>query len=423
MVVIPAARDTDVEDVTWALQTAEALWRRDERVDAIVWLRRAAQAAGEANDDDRALFLARHAAELSEWLAHNQGEAPPTPSDAPTAVTESSKSSLGPLDELLANLPSPSVPAAGALPSFAIESDEPPRVVSPIPQMPSEPPTAEQAHAGLLDQWSEPPPDGAPRAVRPARVPAPAVHAAPTQKIELPVKSERFEEEEVVTSANFVSAQAAPSAEDVALEGMNMAAALKAVRDSQRAPHLPQPVHDEGEEETAKPPPVAPSIPKAPPVPPRAKPPLPKPPLPRAAPPKPPWPSAAKPPLPKPAPPPTPQVEEPAPPTPQVEEPPPPAAQRFEEAEPPTPVAPRVAQDGALNLDDVEAFADLPDDARAEFARAATLTTLAKDEEVSGFALAYVIDGEVDVAATIVDAPAERLRGGAVLRTRGTVGE
>ena len=45
---IPPARDTDAEDVVWALQTAEALWKRNERGDAIVWLRRAAQAAGEA---------------------------------------------------------------------------------------------------------------------------------------------------------------------------------------------------------------------------------------------------------------------------------------------------------------------------------------------------------------------------------------
>src|ERR1700689_3341967 len=66
---IPPASDTDVEDVVWALQTAEALWKRNERGDAIVWLRRAAQAAGETNDDDRALVLARGAAELTEWLA------------------------------------------------------------------------------------------------------------------------------------------------------------------------------------------------------------------------------------------------------------------------------------------------------------------------------------------------------------------
>src|SRR5271170_5500152 len=66
---IPPARDTDAEDVVWALQTSEALWKRNERGDAIVWLRRAAQAAGETNDDDRALALARGAAELTEWLA------------------------------------------------------------------------------------------------------------------------------------------------------------------------------------------------------------------------------------------------------------------------------------------------------------------------------------------------------------------
>ncbi len=56
---IPPAVDSDVEDVVWALQTAASLWKRNERVDAIVWLRRAAQAAGDAQHDDRALELAR----------------------------------------------------------------------------------------------------------------------------------------------------------------------------------------------------------------------------------------------------------------------------------------------------------------------------------------------------------------------------
>ena len=92
MVGIPSVLETDAEDVAWALQTAEALWKRNERVDAIVWLRRAAQAAGEAEDDDRALTLARGAAELAEWLAQNPPPAaphsvPPRPvSNAPTAA-------------------------------------------------------------------------------------------------------------------------------------------------------------------------------------------------------------------------------------------------------------------------------------------------------------------------------------------------
>src|SRR5215472_19246630 len=83
MVGIPPALDTDAEDVAWALQTAEALWKRNERGDALVWLRRAAQAAGEANDDDRALALARGAAELTEWIAQTPAAdaqlEPPTP--------------------------------------------------------------------------------------------------------------------------------------------------------------------------------------------------------------------------------------------------------------------------------------------------------------------------------------------------------
>src|SRR5208282_3482074 len=83
MVAIPPALAEDNEDVAWALQTADALWKRNERVDAIVWLRRAAQAAGDAQNDDRALALAREAAELAEWLGQNSAAArasrPPPP--------------------------------------------------------------------------------------------------------------------------------------------------------------------------------------------------------------------------------------------------------------------------------------------------------------------------------------------------------
>ncbi|MBX3210343.1 MAG: hypothetical protein KF764_35250, partial [Labilithrix sp.] len=97
-------------------------------------------------------------------------------------------------------------------------------------------------------------------------------------------------------------------------------------------------------------------------------------------------------------------------------------------AEPPAEAAPaaeaqREPTDGALDLDDVEAFADLPDDARTAFAAAATIHSLAEGEEIGTFALAYVISGSFDVAATVVDAPAVRLVDGAVLRARGTTDE
>jgi hypothetical protein len=87
---------------------------------------------------------------------------------------------------------------------------------------------------------------------------------------------------------------------------------------------------------------------------------------------------------------------------------------------PPPPLPPPIPAT-ALDLSRVEAFADLPDDARVAFAHAATLAELGRDEEVSGFALALVLEGTVDVAATIIDAPARRLGAGAVMRARGTI--
>ena len=86
-------------------------------------------------------------------------------------------------------------------------------------------------------------------------------------------------------------------------------------------------------------------------------------------------------------------------------------------APPPGPAPPT----GGVDLSQVESLSDLPDDAREEFAKAATVHQLARDEEVSGFALAVVLDGTVHLAATIVDAPARLLQAGTVMRSRGTI--
>jgi hypothetical protein len=74
-----------------------------------------------------------------------------------------------------------------------------------------------------------------------------------------------------------------------------------------------------------------------------------------------------------------------------------------------------------VDLSNVDSLSDLPDDARDAFAKAATVHELARDEEIAGFALALVLEGAVDVSATIVDAAAHRLSAGAVLRARGTI--
>ncbi len=86
------------------------------------------------------------------------------------------------------------------------------------------------------------------------------------------------------------------------------------------------------------------------------------------------------------------------------------------------PVSVRGASDApSLDLSAVDALADLPDDARDAFARRARVRDLAKHDEVSDFALALVLEGRVEVAATLVDSPATRLSPGAVLRARGTI--
>ncbi|MGH7435004.1 MAG: hypothetical protein ACRENE_04955, partial [Polyangiaceae bacterium] len=236
MAGIPQVRDSDVEDVIWALQTADALWKRGERADAVVWLRRAAQSAGEAEDDDRALALAREAAELAEWVASQ--DAHPTlgtprsapPPSAPTAgeaVDEFLRSS----GSLAGGAPAPPVPASGGAPAapegvgsmeaempvdVALESLVPRPVPTPVvtpaeveapPEAPPEPPrrrtppppkpqvapssvrfpasesgsgpkiqrvpSAAEVHAGILDPWAE---AEAPK--RAAALP-PEPHAAP----------------------------------------------------------------------------------------------------------------------------------------------------------------------------------------------------------------------------------------------------
>src|SRR5512143_2787266 len=62
---IPQVREDDPEDVSWALSTAATQYARGDRVEALKWLRRAAEAASEAEKDMRALELAKAAAELT----------------------------------------------------------------------------------------------------------------------------------------------------------------------------------------------------------------------------------------------------------------------------------------------------------------------------------------------------------------------
>ena len=151
---IPAPAKDDHEDVSWALSTAQTTWGRGEHADALKWLRRAAEAASEAEDDDRALTLAKAAAEIASSLASARsqpakrasvtstpsgppprptGSAPPNPSatvSRPPPLPE--KNSRPPPPRK--SVPAPPMPAARAAPPARKSNPANPK--APIPPVP-----------------------------------------------------------------------------------------------------------------------------------------------------------------------------------------------------------------------------------------------------------------------------------------------
>ncbi len=528
----PPALPSDLEDVAWALETAEALWKRGERVDAVVWVRRAAQAAGDGEDAKRAATLARLAAELGDWIGSHTitGEAidghlpsagsieavdallgepggaagassrdgsdvfvlstndvevmsakdfeagfhaPPVPPKVPALpkipdVKPASGGSHADGDVITVSLRAPDVEIIDDDHEEFLEDEDTPIIRhprSPVPE--ANVPSAAQAHAGMLDPWTE---------------------AEAKKQAQRPSLSR--EEPEVLT---FDDAEVVTSAKRNALQGPPANAAAEPIPRAPKAPRFPAPKArppvakmpeevdtttyrqinprgSRGEAERAPQPPVAAKVdaPAAP------KPAPPKGPLSRAKPSPPSEPEAptrrAASPLADPAPPPRKKsdppaldllemvdsvsiTEEPVPekPTRPASAPPPSAphpsvaptprpapsqaapipVSARPTAPPPSsiplgaqpsgiPTLPRAGKT-LLDLGAVEALTDLPDDAREAFGQAATIHTIANNEEVSRFALALVVDGEIDVSATIVDAPALRLAKNSILRSRGSI--
>jgi hypothetical protein len=66
---VPEARPEDPEDVSWALSTAEAMWARGDNLEGIKWVRKAAEAAADAEQDERYLELVKAASDLASLIA------------------------------------------------------------------------------------------------------------------------------------------------------------------------------------------------------------------------------------------------------------------------------------------------------------------------------------------------------------------
>lgn len=135
---IPTPKPNDPEDVSWALSTAEAMWGRGDHAEAIKWIRRGAEAASEAEADDRALELAKAAADLASMIVRMsqpdpssarppvgspgpppQTNPPPRASTAPAAPSREAPSVV-PVPVTTRSVPPPSVaPPRGVSPSVA----------------------------------------------------------------------------------------------------------------------------------------------------------------------------------------------------------------------------------------------------------------------------------------------------------------
>jgi hypothetical protein len=141
---VPVSKKDDLEDVAWALQTAEATWSRGEHADALKWIRRAAEAASEAEADDRALELAKAAADVASLLTEKTsttltGQGPPPNAQSAPRITSASKpppAFNSPVPRLTALTgPTPPKFAAGmpALPRPGQKGPMPSRVQAPAP--------------------------------------------------------------------------------------------------------------------------------------------------------------------------------------------------------------------------------------------------------------------------------------------------
>lgn len=174
---VPEAQPEDPEDVSWALSTAEAMWARGDHLEGIKWVRKAAEAASDAENDERALQLAKAASELAALIARRSrasmgdaqalaGGAPPEPTAAPPKTPISNHPpSVAPTTSRMGNAP-PIPPRDSGMPSA------PPPPTAPVPSAPPvSPMVAAPAPQAAVSPSRPPPAMGRPIGVGPRSVP------------------------------------------------------------------------------------------------------------------------------------------------------------------------------------------------------------------------------------------------------------
>jgi len=163
---VPEAKPDDPEDVSWALSTAEAMWARGDHLEGIKWVRKAAEAASDAEQDARHLELAKAASELASLIARRSrasiGDGPGLAGGAPPEVPRTAPAMAAPTTARSSGLPPPAAPSSASRPPLMGKSGPPgsrsvPPASLPLPSRASTPPRAP----------SVAPPRAAPRPITP----------------------------------------------------------------------------------------------------------------------------------------------------------------------------------------------------------------------------------------------------------------
>ncbi|MDB4938638.1 MAG: Translation initiation factor 2 [Labilithrix sp.] len=155
---VPEAKPEDPEDVSWALSTAEAMWARGDHLEGIKWVRKAAEAASDAENDERHLELAKAASELASLIARRSrsevpgggGYAGGAPSEVPAQPTSGSQPSSQPSTARSAAPPPPPHPVSSTARPPPVPTKSAPHTPrsmppgAPLPARASTPPKAPQ---------------------------------------------------------------------------------------------------------------------------------------------------------------------------------------------------------------------------------------------------------------------------------------
>ena len=176
MVALPESRPEDDEDVVWGLSTASALWARGERRDAIVWLRRAADAAVSAGQEFRGSELGMYASELEDGLG-------PAGNDPESAAIEGAAAAISAADA-----------APESIELLDIEADRPSQISIDLederPTHPATPPPPPPPGRIALTPGPVPPPRSAfPPPAPIAPISSPPQHIAPASSAPQPISA------------------------------------------------------------------------------------------------------------------------------------------------------------------------------------------------------------------------------------------